>query len=288
MKYRLKYLLTLLGFCLAFTLIAQESWTFKQAFRPESTYRSDLNMDIDMTMLMDFPEEMQKEMPADTMSMVMGMQFEVLMKTGAVTDGGLPFVVSYDSVAMVGAVNGDTIPMDGQEEMLRGFNIKGRYVNQEMVLDSLGGEAMTAQVAQSVQQNLEGLAMMVEFPETPLRIGDSFSQTVTKSVSTATGNNVDMEVVMHYTLESVEGEVAVFRTREEYDFGSLKDQNFDISGRGEGGGTMRFSLAQNYILSYVNDSDLDMLMDMSATTGMETKMDMSSRNRIKSRTTLVD
>lgn len=284
----MKYLFTALFLLTISGLSAQKSWTFKHELAPQTKYRTDMLMDMDMDMNMELPEEVKAEMAGmmpDSMQMKMIMFFAIGMKTMDATENGLPFVMTYDSTSMSARMNGEDLPLpqSTQMEMMKGLEIKGRVVDHKMTLDSMAGVAITPEMSAAMQSNLQGVQMMINFPERALMIGDTFSQINLQQVNAGAGGNIEVKVLWTLKLESVEGDLATFSTTEDYNFdgnASEGEIKMIMDGDGKGMGTLLFHRGENRILNYTNDSVMNMKMDMGAQTGMEMKMGVATKNHI--------
>lgn len=278
----MKYLMTLLTFCALSVLTAQKGTIFKHSFKPNSHYTTGMDTRIQMTMKMDLPEDMKPEMPEEmgSMKMDMDMFFGLSVKTGEKQAENIPFIMTYDSISSIFVNNGERMDVGEQQmNMFKDMVIKGHFLNNEVEIDSISGMAATDEMKQSMESQMQGIQMLLNFPEGPMMIGDTFSQTNINKVPTAAGE-VGVEVRLIFKLEKVEGSLATFSTVEVYDFSKTSTDLVEINGNGAGTGILIFDIANQHIVNYDNKSTMDMNMDMSAQVGQDMKMDISSNNHI--------
>ncbi len=200
-------------------------------------------------------------------------------------DGGIGFEMKYDSMSQRMRINGEEQPMPpGVDVQLANMEIMGSIVDGEMQIDSLGGMALDSATAVAMKGNLQGLQVMVQFPDRPLMKGDTFSQTNEMITSAGVAGQIAIKVHQTYQLDSWDDEYAYLSITEVYDFSGAMDEgdgNMKMQGEGGGKGRMVFSIKDRTAVTYETNSTMLMDMDMMGVVmSMDTQNKVLMKNRI--------
>lgn len=164
-----------------------------------------------------------------TMLMKMKMDFGLDIATGAQRNKvDVPFTMSYKNVGINMSMNGQDVPVPQTD--LKGFNFIGSYssTNKKIKLDGIKGDTLNTAKIAAAEAQLAQIFNQYNFPDTTLKVGDSFEQNMPLSVPTA-GGNAEVMTKIKYTLNEVKGNHAIF------DMNQVLDMSMDLP---QGGGQM--------------------------------------------------
>jgi|GEM_PF-6040084 len=244
----MKFFLSTILFLLAVSIQAQDSFLFQPTFKEQSTYKTDMSMDINVENF-DGPEAMAGAMKS-SMSSTMDMKMSTVT-TDTDGDGKLPFTIVYDDMKMESAMMPNGIP--GMADMLEDMKIYGKMTDGiKMEVDSISG-ADNPMMKNALSQGVQQMSQSIEFPTEPMAIGDTFEQDLSDSTPMS-AQMPGMKMMMKYTLISVENGIASFQTDVEMsgEMGGVMKMN------GTGSGISTYNLTDKYI----DGTDLKMTMTM--------------------------
>ncbi len=213
-------------------VLAQQAIKFSMSYLPSKNYAITYKMDMDMNMTVgdETAAKAMKDAGQPTgMLMKMNMDMTADMTTGAQKNKtDVPFVMSYKNVGINMSMNGQNVPIPQTD--LKGFNFEGYYSNatKKLKIETIQGNAADPAKTAAAEAQLAQIFNQYNFPDTTLKIGDSFEQNMPLSVPTA-GGNADVMTKIKYTLKEVKGNQAIF------DMNQVLDMNMDLP---QGGGQM--------------------------------------------------
>lgn len=152
----------------------------------------------------------------------------------------------------------------GQTQTLR-MDTRGRIV--EMVMDD-----SVSPEAQQVMSQMTGKGFGIELPEEPVSPGDTWTAVQTFETPAAPGQQMEMRIELAYTLESVEGDVALIAFEGPID---MTGSGAGMEATGRTTGTIRLDVGQGRLLG----STMQMTIDMNAQ-GMDMSMDQTMEMRL--------
>ncbi len=229
----MKKLFILGAACLfAQSVLAQQTIKFSMSYLPSKNYAITYKMDMDMNMNIGdeaAAKAMKDAGQPSTMLMKMNMDMAADMATGVQKNKAeVPFIMSYKDVGINMSMNGQKIPVPQTD--LKGFNFEGNYSNatRKLKIQSVKGSPADSTKTAAAEAQLAQIFNQYNFPDTTLKIGDSFEQNMPLSVPTA-GGNTEVMTKIKYTLKEVKGNQAIF------DMNQNLDMSMDLP---QGGGQM--------------------------------------------------
>lgn len=152
----------------------------------------------------------------------------------------------FDTPAMP-ALAANMPDLTGQTQTMR-MDVRGQVVGFEV------SEDVPAQVRQAMSRMGGGFG--IELPEEPVSPGDSWQGTQEMDMSGVPGQAMAMKMDVTYTLESVDGEVAVISYAGPVTMDG-PDTGMQVSGRVSG------TMSLDFAVGRLVESDMEMTMDMS-------------------------
>jgi hypothetical protein len=180
--------------------------------------------------------------------------------TGSLTaDKTFPAKMVFDKVTSTQKQNDKESKVD---KSMSGLIIEGFYENgNRLKIDTMISETMDENTKSLIKSTLEKVQEKIKFPESPMKIGDTFKQEMPMQIPMAGLNPIQLVIITNYKLTDIKNNKATF------DF--LQSVTLDISGKqtnvsatGEGKGISEFDISNNTITKY--ESDLTMTMTTTA------------------------
>ncbi|PJJ83360.1 hypothetical protein [Mucilaginibacter auburnensis] len=249
-------------------VLAQQSVKFSVKYLPMRTYATSYKMDMDMNMNID-DASVAKAMKdagqpaAMLMKMNMNMGFDINTKAQDAKKD-VPFKMTYKEVAMSGSMNGQALPLP--QSSITGVSLLGHYANQtkKIEIDGLEGGTLEAAKKAEAEQILSQVFNQFNFPDTTLKVGDTFTQETPLSVPIA-GNNTQVMTKVKYTLKSIQGNQATFDIDQVVDMKMAMPQTGEMVMKGGGKGEMVYDIAEKFPVSSKTNMDFNFKMSTGGT-----------------------
>lgn len=168
-------------------------------------------------------------------------------------DGSFDAIMTYQKVKSTQAQNGQSTQKDSP---LNGMRIEGKYDSNNMFkVDTIIGNGVNSALRTTLTSTLENVQEQIDFPDYPLKPGDTFNQTMPMTIPVAGVQNVQIVVKTEYLLKEIKGDIATF------DITQNVELNMDVEGSsifasGEGTGVSHYSISKEFITKY--ESNLTM------------------------------
>lgn len=232
------------------SLLAQQTLKFSVKYLPMQNYATTMKMDMDMTMnIDDATMALAMKAAGQPAAMLMKMNMGVAMNMATLAQTAkkdVPFTMTYGDVTASGSMNGQELPIPQTD--LKGIIFTGHYSNDTKKVGIDGIQSGTADDAKkaAAQAQLAQVFNQYTFPDTTLKIGDSFQQNIPLTIPTAAGNT-EVNTTIKYTLKEIKANEAVF------DLSQTADAKIDIPQaggemvmKGTGAGTMVYDIANKF------------------------------------------
>lgn len=247
---------------------AQESFTFRPALQPGSTYHLEQTNSSEATMNFTGDDDMIAFMQAKVGKLPVKILNNQTTPVTIRTKGGskeIPFVAVYGTATR-------TIETNGQvrkgKNPLEGANIDGVQAADESIhIKGVQGKSVEQQTLAQVGDNLSGMIHFIVFPETPMHLNDTFEQRKPMSIPVVGAEPVPVEFIFHCTLTSVEDSVANFDVRVSVELEEPTDQS-GISVTGGGTGKVQFNM--QYAYTKLAEINMNATLEMELPTGKST------------------
>jgi hypothetical protein len=235
-----------------FTSNAQEAFLFKIKFLPGHIYNSVIqsNMNMEMNVTGDSAGMARLKAKGIKLPMTIGTESKssYTIKTGSVkSDQSYPIMLTVNSYGTKKTVNGavtnsDPNPMLGQ-------HVYGEYnADGKMDLDSISGTVLNDQIKQAILKSINSMINQLHFPDSPLKIGDTFTQDIPFKLPLGIVNlNATIKII--YKLTTVKNNRAYFDMDESMSMDMYQGQNevtMTVKGSGKGMGTLVYDINNNF------------------------------------------
>lgn len=261
---------------LAIATKAQKSLTFKFKYQPKHTYNmaAKTGMEIEMVTINDsIPAGQSAPKAPEKMNMRMNNEWVASVKSGEFNAAqDMPYTMTGSRISSKMHANGQdsAFPVDNA---FTGQTIHG-VINPKgnLIPDTLDNSYITATPAVKYAMSFVMMDMPhpIKFPETKLKIGDTFTEDVTTNNMEITNIafNKEFPVKYIYKLTAVKDNMAYFDTTSE---GSQeytvqdKDRTIVVKQKAQGTGKTVFNITTGYPQSVTNNQEIH----LSAETGLK-------------------
>ena len=246
------YLYALL--CLSFTqLKAQDGVVFKVKYLPNHNYQASFTMGMKLNLTITGDPQILEKLSSQGITQPVKADLELgmggSMKSGAVgADNTFPLNIDYKINNISVSANGKQFPIPPK---ITETDIKvTAHVNQDgkFKIDSAMGKKVTDTVEKHMQQMMDLVQKQIQFPDKPLKPGDSFTQGMPLNIPISAGNNIQMNAGMTYKLVSISDGKAYFDMVPNFSM-DFKMKGVAVSFSGTGTGKMVYSIKDNFPIS---------------------------------------
>jgi len=230
-----------------------------------------MNMNIEMNYGGD--SATVNKLKASGIKMPMLMQMEIAMSSDIKTDAynakkEIPFTLNLQVPQPKMTMNGNALPIPGSATTQV---ITGKYnTDDKLEVESLSGKTMTDSAKTAIMKSIEAIQGNVEFPKTPMKVGDTFTQDIPMKMPIP-GFTDNLTIKTTYKLVSIENGKANFDMNFLMNSGEAKSA-FNMKGTGTG--QFVYDIANNYAVNMHEN------IDMSYTTSMP-QQNMSMKGSMK-------
>jgi len=245
--------------CLSFTqLKAQQGVVFKIKYLPNHNYTMAINigMKLDATMSGDTSliNKLKTQGITQPVAVDLKMAMNGNMKSGSVgADNTFPLNMDFKIADLSVSANGKQAPIPPS---ISEKDIKVvAHVSQDgkFTIDSAAGKKANDTTQKKMQKMMDLVQKQIQFPEKPLKPGDSFTQSMPMNMPMnmpgGSGNNdIKIDAGVTYKLISISDGKAYFDMVPNFSM-NFKIKNTSVSVTGTGTGKMVYSIKDNYPLS---------------------------------------
>ena len=210
------------------------------------------------------------------MDMDQDMRIGWTMTTGGVQgEKGFQLTLVYDSLAIKMKMNGSEMPIPSDNTLLNAKAI-GMYKDGKFVLDKEASTNLTPELEESLGNTLTEFQDKVQFPATPLQVGDAFENSYPMDLPVPGGQPMKMNIKNSYKLIALDQGIGTFEVVQDLDFTGGEDGQYTMTATGQGKGILKFDSRNSYMSIY--EVLLPMKMVMMMADGTEIKMTMDSKS----------
>ena len=237
--------------CLAAqTLFAQQALKFSVKYLPMQSYAMSVKMDMDMNMNIE-DAATAKAMKDAGQPAVMLMKMNMNMAADIATKAqdakkDVPLVMTYNNITMDASMNGQALPIPQTD--IKGMAFLGHYSNQtkKISIDGIQGGVLDAAKKTAAEAQLSQMFNQYNFPDTTLKIGDTFEQNMPLSVPVGAGST-EVQTKVKYTLKEIKDNLAIFDLDQALDMVmDLPQGAGKMTMKGSGKGSMIYDIAAKF------------------------------------------
>lgn len=210
---RALFLLALLGLLMACSG-SDEGVLCKIQIMQNKVYRTTSQADMTSLFQYDATDSIGAAM-AETMGTMEVMQTShsvAIARTGSIdTTGRVPLFVRLDSSTTIQTMNGDTVPGQLPASLDSAIELTGSYADGEVLIDPSG--TVNPQLRSLAQSMVVQLAKSVNFPEEPIKQGETFSHSVPMALPFP--GAASLSIITTYTLDHYDDTLAWFSMKQE-------------------------------------------------------------------------
>jgi len=264
----------------AFTANAQKGIIFKMKYLPNSNYSAVTNITMKVNLNLSGDNNLAASINpgGGPLNMDMAMNMDGTIKTGAKgANNTFPISIGYKMGEMNMTMNGKKIDIPIPTLTNNTTAIYGHIDESgKLKADSIGGAAVKDTSEKSIAAMMNMIQNAVKFPETPLKVGEIFTQEMPFNLPVA-GTGLAMNAKVTYKLVSINAGNAYFDVEQTMDIKiPVKDDFITISGTGNG--KMVYSIKDSFPTEFKSDLTLKakgkvttLAIDGTAQFGMEYK-----------------
>jgi len=258
-----KYIFIIL-FISAFNLVkAQDELAFKIKYLPNHTYQLSSNMSFDIRTDLSSNKDMAAKLASQGITQPIEANFQYnssgVSNTGTVkADNTFPLIMNMNAPAIKGTINGKPIPIPSKTNIIKIYGSVS--ADGKLNVDSLAGQKLTDSTAVPIKKMMNSFMGMINFPDHPLKVGESFTQNVPFNVPLG-GKSMAINISITYKLTNVSGNKANFDLTQSMNM-QLNLGNIKLSVNGGGAGTMVYDIKNSFPVSM--NSSISLLVNINS------------------------
>lgn len=165
--------------------------------------------------------------------------------------------IIYDKFKSIQIQNGEQTVKDSP---IAGMQIEGICNSRsKFKIDTIISNKIDDVTRQTLTYTLENVQGQINFPDYPLKVGDSFNEVTPMSIPVAGISNVGIVIKTTYELVSIGGDIATFDFKQDIQLNMAIEQ-MNVTATGSGIGKSHFDMEKKFIIKY--ESDLTMELEM--------------------------
>jgi hypothetical protein len=244
---------------IAFEVRAQQNVVFKIKYLPNHTYAGSINLGtvfkVDLSGDTAVLAKMKSEGLSSPLAMNMDMKMSGTTKTGeSGTNQAFPIKMDFKFGNVSADLNGKNIPVPSAK-LGQGVSIYGHVGSDGKInADSIGGAKKADTSQEKVTKLMNMIQKQIQFPDHPMKIGETFTQEMPMSVPVS-GSNMDISSQVVYKLVSISDGNAYFDVQQTMNM-SVPIAGATININGSGTGKLIYSIKDNFATDYNTNVNL--------------------------------
>lgn len=232
---------------------AQKEVLFKIKYLPSHTYQFDgggtFVVKTDLSSNKDIASKLAAQGITQPINAIIQFDIKGTTTTSAINvDKVTPLIMNFSTPTISGTVNGKPIPMPSKSSNTR---IYGHIdANGNLNVDSLNGKKLNDSASNAAKSMMNKMMGLVNFPEQPLKIGESFTRDVPFNFPMAKG--MAMNVKITYKLISISNGKAYLDLVQDLDM-KMQMKQMGVSVTGNGSGKMIYDIKNSFPVSQTSD-----------------------------------
>jgi hypothetical protein len=186
------------------------------------------------------------------MEIITSNELELMIRTGIEgKSGNFPATVIYKKGTSTQKSNGKE---ESVSSPISGMVVRGTYkTDNSFTVDTILSDKIDEGSKEMMRSSLEGVSNQVNFPSTPMAIGDNFKHSIPISLPALSGlAAVNFPISTVYTLTEIGNEKILFDITQTVNVDSLINGNY-VSAIGSGSGQAIYDVEDRFITKYEYD-----------------------------------
>lgn len=237
---------------------------FDTKFQPNLEYRTEMTTTSKSTVNFTGPEEQINNIKASGIELPIITEGSTSMTSTIKTyelkeDSTFSAKMTYDKVKSIQVQNGEKTE---KVSPIAGMEIEGFYNSlNKFKIDTIISDKVDDATRQTLTYTLENIQNQINFPDYPLKVGDSFEQEIPMNIPVAGISNVGIVIKTTYELASITGDIATFDFKQDIQLNMDIEQS-NVSATGGGTGVSHYDIAKRFITKYESDLTIEMEMQV--------------------------
>jgi hypothetical protein len=254
--------LTLLGFVLS--SCGQDKVTFKRFFKPNKVYRATMTTSSETEVNFTGNQERIDKIKTNGTKLPIiisgSSESTTTTTTGTLTtEQTFPARMVFEKAVTTQKQNDKESKEDNS---MSGLIIEGFYENgNRLKIDTMISATMDDDTKAMIKSTLEKVQEKITFPESPMKVGDTFKQEMPMQIPMAGLNPIQLIIITNYELTEIKNNKATFDFTQNVTL-DISSKQSNVSATGEGKGISEFDITNNATTKY--ESDLTMIMTTTA------------------------
>jgi hypothetical protein len=250
----MKKILLVALLCMPALLKAQQGVVFKIKYIPNHNYQMAVNFNMKMNVTVNADTSIMNKLKAEGITQpvtaILALRADGTIRTGAMaSDNTFPLTMDFKLDSLGVSANGKQAPIPPMVTDKKLHIVAHVGPDNVMTVDSANGKKANDSTQKSIQHMMSMLQRQIKFPETPMKPGDSFTQTMPFNMPMKGGTgDIKVEVNVTYKLNSISNGKAYFDMTPSFSM-SVRVKKINVEMSGTGTGKMVYSIKDNFPVS---------------------------------------
>jgi hypothetical protein len=281
-KPMIKNLTFILLILISITSCAQESVIFKTKFKPSKKYKTQVKTTSHTEIEFIADQEIIDRIKSQGIELPMITESETNMATDINTqnldeNGEFSATMEYGKMITTKTISGKTTT---EEKPYSGMKILGKYdIQNKFKIDTIIGDKVSQQMRNVLKTTLESVQQAIEFPEKPMKVGESFNSEIPMTIPMEGMNPISVKINMEYLLTEIKNGKAFFDIKQTVGL-DISQEQLNVVASGTGTGISEFDIKENYLTKYKSKLPMDMTIKVNEKMTMKMKITTTSEQNV--------
>jgi hypothetical protein len=281
-KPMIKNLTFILLILISITSCAQESVIFKTKFKPSKKYKTQVKTTSHTEIEFIADQEIIDRIKSQGIELPMITESETNMATDINTqnldeNGEFSATMEYGKMITTKTISGKTTT---EEKPYSGMKILGKYdIENKFKIDTIIGDKVSQQMRNVLKTTLESVQQAIEFPEKPMKVGESFNSEIPMTIPMEDMNPISVKINMEYLLTEIKNGKAFFDIKQTVGL-DISQEQLNVVASGTGTGISEFDIKENYLTKYKSKLPMDMTIKVNEKMTMKMKITTTSEQNV--------
>ena len=167
-----------------------------------------------------------------------------------------------------------------EEKPYSGMKILGKYdIENKFKIDTIIGDKVSQQMRNVLKTTLESVQQAIEFPEKPMKVGESFNSEIPMTIPMEGMNPISVKINMEYLLTEIKNGKAFFDIKQTVGL-DISQEQLNVVASGTGTGISEFDIKENYLTKYKSKLPMDMTIKVNEKMTMKMKITTTSEQNV--------